>query len=105
VSLTIIDTSTVPPENWSYLVSQTGVYVSTKNYSLLYGMVVDHCKANNVPVPSEQDVIDWMCNNLTIHCAEGSTPLINRFTLGLAPVQPKGCCGQQMPMPTQKESL
>lgn len=102
--LRIIDSSTVPFEDWCYRVPQTGVLITTKNYSLLYGLIVEHCRTNNISPPSEQDVIDWQCANLTVHCAEGSVPLVNRFTLGLPPVKAKGCCGGSE-MKTPKENL
>jgi hypothetical protein len=106
VSLAIKDTGTVPPENWSYYVEQTNFTVSTKNYSLLYQLVVEHCQANNAPVPSQQDVTDWQCANLHVSCYESEThvPLINK--MGLPFVAKKTSCCQPMPFsPIVEETI
>lgn len=93
--LVIRDTSSVPSERWHFPVPETGFDVFAPNYAALYGMVVQHCQANQVPVPSEQDVVDWLCANVSIPCYESETrvPLINRFSLGI-PAKPTACCGQ-----------
>lgn len=91
---TIRDTSTVPTEGWQYP-AISGPPIYTRNYSLLYGLVVEHYRSNGAEPPSEQAVIDWQCDNLFLPCYESNTrePLINRFTQGLPPPA-KGCCGK-----------
>jgi len=89
---TIRDSSTVPTEGWQYP-GLNGFTVYTRNYSLLYGKVREHYESNGHPAPSEQEVIDYQCDNLFIPCYESETrlPLINRFTQGLPPTA-KRCC-------------
>lgn len=89
----IRDTSTVPGTGWTYP-GINGYIVHTHNYSLLYSLVRQHYEANGAPIPSEQDVIDYCCNNLYVPCYDSDTrqPLINSFTQGLPP-KAKGCCG------------
>lgn len=95
--LRIRDTSVVPPQDWSYYVSETGYMVKTKNFYQAYPMIVEHCQSNNVAVPSQQTVIDYFCNNLTIPCYESDThaPLVNAWTLGLPKPPRIGCCGKR----------
>lgn len=95
--LTIRDTSTVPPEDWAYEVvgndTTPAFTVSTRNYSLLYNRVTDYCQANNLPIPSQQDVINQMCERLHIACVDNEThkPLINKFGLSFIPKR-STCC-------------
>jgi hypothetical protein len=99
MSLAIRDTSVVPPESWIYLVEQTGVLITTKNYAMLYPLVVQHCQSNNVPVPSQQDVVNYICKEAHVPCFDREThqPLINKFTLGLPNPISSGCCGKILP--------
>jgi len=94
--LVIQNTATVPSDGWTYLVEATGYTVFTRNYSMLYQMIVQHCQANNVPPPSEQDVIDKLCEEKHIPCYNSETrqPLVNKFLLGLPEPAPLGCCGK-----------
>lgn len=96
VALVIKDTGSVPPERWHYPVGATGYDVYAPNYPALYSMIVQHCTANNVTPPSEQEVVDWICTNLTVSCYEQETkqPLVNRFVLGL-PTPAPSCCGKK----------
>lgn len=88
----IRDTSTVPDTGWMYP-GLNGYVVETRNYALLYDLVKQHYEANGVPVPSQQDVIDWMCENLFIPCYDKDSrkPLVNRFTSGLPVPKSRGC--------------
>lgn len=92
MDLWIKDTSSVPPERWQYFVEATQYTVMVPSYGLLYQEVVKHCQANNVPPPSEQEVIQWVCANLTVDCREGKEPFVNRFSQGL-PAPATSCCG------------
>ena len=94
MSLIIKDTAHLPPEDWIYLVEQTGFTVRTKNYSMFYPEIVKHCQSNNAPIPSEQDVINFLCENVTVPCYEGMTPLVNKFTAGVFKLPSVGCCGK-----------
>ena len=96
MSLVIRDTQVVPPGvGWSYYVAATNYTVQTKIYSQIYPMVVQHCKANGVNPPTQQEVIDWQCANLHIPCIEsdGGHALVNSWYLNLPVPQLKGCCG------------
>lgn len=90
----IRDTTAVPSEGWQYP-GLNGHLIHTHNYSLLYGLVVEHYQSNGAPIPSQQTVIDWMCANLVIPCYESAThePLVNKFTMGL-PAARHSCCGK-----------
>lgn len=103
--LVIRDTSVVPQEKWHYPVAATGYTVYAPNWPALYSMVEAHCRANNVSVPSEQDVITWSCNNLSVPCYESETrqPLVNKFGLPAKPTP--SCCGSSVPLPAQKEAV
>jgi hypothetical protein len=104
MSLAIRDTTTVPPEDWLYHVAATGLTITTKNYETLYPLVIEHCKSNNVAIPSQQEVIDYLCANVHVPCYDSEThvPLINK--MGLPFVRPNtGCCGA-MPSSIMEES-
>lgn len=94
--LYIRDTGTVPnPHGWCYEISALNITKCTRNYVLLYPMVVEVCKSNGVPIPSEEDVKKQMCERLRIPCYEGTVPLVNKFTL-MTPAAPRlGCCGRR----------
>ncbi len=94
MSLVIKDTDHVPPEDWIYLVEQTGFTVRTKYYRSLYPEIVKHCQSNGMPIPSEQDVINSLCANVTIPCYDGMTPLVNKWQSGVFTLPSVGCCGK-----------
>jgi hypothetical protein len=95
MALTIRDINGVPPERWKFQVEATGFMIEAPSWTMLYPFVETHCKANNVPTPSLQEVIDWCCANLHIPCYESETrvPLVNMFTQSL-PVAPTSCCSK-----------
>ncbi len=93
--IVIRDTSVVPPGvGWAYYVEPTNFTVQTKIYSQIYPLVVQHCLANGVNPPTQQQVIEQMCQNLKIPCMEndGGHALVNAWTLDLPTVALKGCC-------------
>src|ERR1043166_7553965 len=96
----IRDTSSVPDHGWTYTVEQTGFTISTRNYDLLFTLIRQHCTSNNVPAPTDQQILVSFFANLAIPCVEGNQPLINRFTQGLPSVTSIAhCCGgQQAPV-------
>lgn len=93
MALVLKDPSVVPDTGWMFPHVAPGQFICVRNYQILYSEVEKVYRSNNQPVPSEQDVIDWMCANLYLECREGPTPFINRFTQGL-PIPAKGCCGK-----------
>ncbi len=96
MSLVILDSSVVPkPLGWAYRVESTNYVIHTPIYSQIYPMVVAHCTANNVYVPSQQEVIDQMCAELFVPCndSSGGEAIANKWKLNLPVPQLKGCCG------------
>ena len=94
--LRIRDVSVVPNGDWRYYIADTNYTVKTKNFTRLYPMIVEHCKTNNVAIPSEQEVVDYLCRTLTIPCYDSEdmqTPFINAWTMGLPKPASRGCCG------------
>lgn len=94
--LVIRDTSTVPHEDWTFHVEQTNWVAQTKNYSLLYPIILQHCQSNNIQPPTQQEVINYVCSQAHVPCYEYETrmPLINKFTNGEPnPPRSGGCCG------------
>ena len=81
----------VPPEGWRYLVSQTGFMVTAPNWPALYPAIQTHCESNGVPVPSEDEVIVWVCQSLTVPCREGKDAYANNF-VNMMPVRNPNCC-------------
>lgn len=94
MSLVIRDNSVTPRDGWSYYVEATNYTVTTRNPNLIYSMVVKHCLANGINPPTEQQVIDWQCQNLNIPCHDGGNLMENSWSLSL-PLPPRtgGCCG------------
>jgi hypothetical protein len=75
MALFINDTGVVPnPDGWKYYFAETNHMVITKNYSYIYPEVVKHAQANGLAIPTEQQVIDWMCQNLFVPCYERDSP-------------------------------
>lgn len=94
--IAIKDTSAVPEEGWQFFVPKTGYTVTTRNYGMLYQMVVRHYKSNQIaPIPTEQEVIDYVCANGRVSCYETETrePLINKFSFPSARPVTNSCCG------------
>jgi hypothetical protein len=97
MSLVIRDTSSVPPDRWSYYVAATLHRIESPNWNALYDLVSRHCVVNGVPVPSLQDVVDQVCRELHVNCYDDQTrqPLVNKFSLGL-PHKPSSCCSKTL---------
>lgn len=92
--IVIRDISVVPPDGWKYPVQATGTTIVSRNYQLFYPMIVQHCTSNNVQPPSEQEVIQYLCETLSIPCYEDENrvPLINKFSLGVPNAPRLGSC-------------
>lgn len=106
MALVIRDTNTIPPERFHYPVAQTEMDIYAPNYNSLYGMIVQHCQANNISPPGEQAVIDWLCVNLSLPCYDSGDrqPLINRWTMGTPGELPSSCCSKPA-APVQIEGM
>lgn len=84
----LIETSVVPPNGYSYKQEETGITVSSDNFTQLVTRVVDHRKANNLPVPFNisEIVEESVCKERPELC-EGykpKPPLNQKLTLSLA---------------------
>lgn len=90
----IKDTSVVPQQGWQYYVAQTNTMITTRNFTQIYPLVLQHCAANNVVAPTEQEMLRQMCERLTIPCYEGESPIVNSFYMGLPTPYPTSCCGR-----------
>lgn len=97
MALQIKDIGEVPPERWQFKIEQTGFTQIAPNWPALYPAILKHCRANNVPEPSLQEVVNWCCKNLSIACFESEThePLMNNWARGIMGVPPAGCCGSK----------
>lgn len=114
MSLAIRDTSTIPPEDWTYEVpgfndgtrNVASFVISTKNYGQLYPQIVDYCQANQLPVPSPQAVTDQCCERLHIACYDTEThePLINKIGLPFIPTV-TSCCTKIPVAPAPSETI
>lgn len=95
MSLVIRDTSSVPGEGWVFPVKQTGFTVRVPSYGLLYDAVVAHCVANQVPPPSQQEIVNYLCAHVHSPCYDSETrvPLVNLWSQGV-PLAPTSCCSK-----------
>lgn len=93
MALWIRDTNAVPDGGWRYPHVAPDKFVHAPNYNALYPAVVNAYAINEQPPPSQEQVINWLCTNLSIPCFEGNQALVNKFVLGL-PTPVKGCCGK-----------
>lgn len=78
--LTIRDTKTTPRERqWAYP-GINGSFVTSNSYMVLRLEITQHYTTNGQPVPSDEEITKYLCDNLTIPCFEGTTPYVNQFT-------------------------
>lgn len=98
MALRLKDVGEVPSEQWRFPISQTGFIVFAPNWFALYPKIKQHCEANSIQPPSEQEVVDWCCNNLSLSCYDETTrePLMNRWAQGLpSGIAPPSCCNRK----------
>lgn len=78
--LTIRDTNTTPREKrWEYP-SVDGGLLTANSYMNLRREILMHYQANGKPVPTDEEVTLYLCENLTVPCYDGPTAFRNRFT-------------------------
>lgn len=80
MALTIRDTKTTPRERHWWYPGVNGSEVSESSYSNLKRAVAEHYRTNRQPVPTEQQIIDYCCVNLSVPCYEGKEQIRNRFS-------------------------
>lgn len=89
--LFIKDTSAVPTDGFRYP-GINGHTVVVRNYQLLYSTVKAHYTANNQPVPTEEEVTRWICENLRLECYDGQVPIVSKWV----PAKRTRCCGEKV---------
>lgn len=94
MALVLQDKDTPPPERWSYP-GIGGILIDAGNWNQLLENVRKHFDANTQSVPSEQAIIDWVCEHLRTRCYESHTriPLVNKIGLPFTPT--RACCGDR----------
>ena len=79
-TITIRDTSVSPPEKrWEYFVKETNFKVTVSAYCNLKNAITRHCLANGVPIPPDEEITKYLCDNLTIDCRQGGRLYQNAF--------------------------
>lgn len=71
----LLNTSIVPPGGFRFVAEETGRHISAPNWRALRDQVIQHFKANNIPVGTDIDgqIQSWLCNHLNdprAHCYE-----------------------------------
>lgn len=82
----IKDKSVGPREGWTYEV-EGGGYVLAPSYSQLYLRIVERCKANDLPIPTREEIDQRLCETLTIECYDsaGGTRIDNKYGKAIEP--------------------
>ena len=84
----LIQTSVVPNGGYSYLQEETGLTLNSNNFSQLVARVIDHRKANNLPVPFNiEDIVEaYVCKQRPELCEDKDykPPIGKPITLDLA---------------------
>lgn len=80
--LTIRDTNTTPRErSWPFPSVEPGVELKSNSWMNLKNLVQQHYTANGRTPPTEQEIIQYVCDEVTVSCYnEDGTPYRNRFT-------------------------
>lgn len=80
MALSIRDTKTTPRERRWVFPDVNGKEIAESSYMNLKREVTMHYRANGQTIPSEQQIIRYVCENLTVPCFEDGKPFRNRFT-------------------------
>ncbi len=78
--LTIRDKKTTPRERAWVFPGLNGSTVSSNSHMNLMREIVHHYRANGQPVPDEETITKYLCDNLTIPCFDDGKPYRNQHT-------------------------
>lgn len=96
MALKIRDTNTTPREKqWTYP-AVDGTVISNGSYMVLMMEIYKHYTGNGKPVPDEETIHKYLCDNLSIPCFEDGVPVHNRFT-DPVPSRRPGVAGKDWP--------
>lgn len=78
--LRIKNTNTTPrPEKWRFP-AVDGSDIVSNSFMVLKLEVSRHYTANGRPVPTDQEITDYLCRNVAVECYDGNEIFRNRFT-------------------------
>lgn len=101
MALVIRDVNAPPPERFHFPTKAYGSAaafdVDASNYNQLFENIRKHCESNGKPIPSNQEVVDYLCRETHVSCYDDEThqPLINKLTQGLPFTPTTRCCGSK----------
>lgn len=78
--LTIRDTNTTPRERSWPFPAVDGSVMTSNSWMNLKNLVHQHYTTNGRPVPTEQEIIQYVCDEVTVPCFDGTEPYRNKFT-------------------------
>lgn len=78
--LTIRDTKTTPRERFWPFPGVDGKEIKENSYMNLVREVKQHYAANGRTPPTDQEIVDYVCREVSVPCYEGREPFRNRWT-------------------------
>ena len=66
-------------DRWRYPATD-GTDIVASSYMNLKREVAEHYRTNSQPIPDEQTIIDWLCQNVRVQCFDGQTEFHNSYT-------------------------
>lgn len=79
MALSIRDTKTTPRQKWRYP-DVTGKEIVENSYMNIKREVAMHYRANGREAPAEQEIIKYLCDNVSVPCFEDGAVYRNTFT-------------------------
>lgn len=78
--LTIRDKSTTPrPDKWRYP-AVDGTEIVENSYMNLKREVAMHYRTNGRDLPSEQQIVDYLCANVSVQCYDDGKEIRNKYS-------------------------
>ncbi len=96
IMLKIRDTKTTPREKRWTFPAIDGTEISSNSYMVLKMEIHKHYEGNHRPVPDEETIHRYLCDNLTIPCCEDGVQVQNRYT-NPVPSRRPGVVGKDWP--------